>query len=132
MGGRGMILAGFPRTKNQATWLNEQADIGSVFNVDMDRDIVVQLLNGRRVCPKSGNSYNVCTLKEGGYDLDPLLPKKDPEHCDVSGERLVQRDDDKPEVVRRRLEEYDRQTAPVLDYFKSHGKVVTFAPKRGV
>lgn len=58
--------------------------------------------------------------------------KKDPERCDLTGEKLVRRDDDNPEIVAHRLKIYEESTQPILDFYKQAGKLVTFEPKRGV
>jgi adenylate kinase len=126
------ILDGFPRNITQAEWLDSYKSIDLVVNFDMDRNLLVEKLAGRRVCPVSGETYNVFEIKRDGYDMDPLLPSKDPTRCDKSGELLVQRDDDRPEVIRRRLEIYDQETAPLFDYYSMQGKLFTFEPKRGV
>eukprot|EP00494_Astrolonche_serrata_P000649 UN00654 len=51
-------------------------------NLDLNRDVLVEKLAGRRVCPKTGRSYNIFELRRDGYDMDPLLPTKDPTRCD--------------------------------------------------
>lgn len=127
-----VILDGFPRNLIQAAWLDTYKHVDLVVNFDMDRNLLVEKIAGRRICPVSGETYNVFEIKKDGYDMDPLLPTKDPLRCDKSGELLVQRDDDRPEVVRRRLEIYDEETAPLFNYYQSQGKLHTFEPKRGV
>jgi adenylate kinase len=127
-----VILDGFPRNLTQAEWLDSYKHIDLVVNFDMNRTLLVEKLAGRRVCPVSGETYNVFQIKKDGYDMDPLLPAKDPTRCDKSGELLVQRDDDRPEIIRRRLEIYDEETAPLFDYYDKQGKLFTFEPKRGV
>jgi len=129
---QGVILDGFPRNLVQATWLDTYKHVDLVVNFDMERNLLVEKIAGRRICPVSGETYNVFEIKKDGYDMDPLLPTKDPARCDKSGELLVQRDDDRPEVVRRRLEIYDEETAPLFNYYKNQGKLHTFEPKRGV
>ena len=111
----GFILDGFPRTVPQAEALSKHLSqvgrrITAVLLIDVPDDDVVRRLSGRRVCVKAGHNYHV--------DFDP--PKHD-DVCDQDGSRLVQRDDDKPEVVQKRLAVYHEQTEPVIDYYDEKG-----------
>jgi adenylate kinase len=111
----GFILDGFPRTTAQAEALSKQlAQLGrritAVLLIDVPDEEVVRRLSGRRVCVKAGHNYHV--------EFDP--PKRDGV-CDQDGSRLVQRDDDKPDVVQKRLSVYHEQTEPVIDYYDEKG-----------
>ena len=111
----GFILDGFPRTVHQAAALNKQLSqlgrrITAVLLIDVPDEQVVRRLSGRRVCVKSGHNYHV--------EFDP--PKHD-DICDQDGSRLVQRDDDQPEVIEKRLRVYHEQTEPVIDYYDEKG-----------
>ncbi|MGI8430020.1 MAG: adenylate kinase [Solirubrobacteraceae bacterium] len=111
----GFILDGFPRTLEQAEALEQQLSalgrrVTAALLVDVGDDHVVRRLSGRRVCVKSGHNYHV--------DFDP--PKRD-QVCDQDGSRLIQRDDDDPEVIRNRLQVYHRQTEPLIDYYDGRG-----------
>jgi adenylate kinase len=108
----GFLLDGFPRNTVQADALGKTlADSGrrltAVVLIDVPDDEVVRRLAGRRVCAKSGHVYHV--------EFDP--PKREG-ICDQDGSRLIQRDDDQEETIRRRLEVYARQTAPLIDYYE--------------
>jgi adenylate kinase len=111
----GFILDGFPRTTEQAKALDKLlSDLGrritAAILIDVSDDEVVKRLSGRRVCVKSGHIYHV--------EDDP------PKHegvCDQDGSRLIQRDDDKPEVIRHRLEVYHAETEPVIEYYDAQG-----------
>ena len=111
----GFILDGFPRTLEQAKALDRQlSDLGrrvtTALLIDVPDDELVRRLSGRRVCVKAGHNYHV--------EFDP------PKHegvCDQDGSRLVQRDDDKPEVIRNRLRVYHDQTEPLIDYYDEQG-----------
>jgi adenylate kinase len=111
----GFILDGFPRTIEQAEALDTQlSELGSRITaallIDVPDDEVVRRISGRRVCVKSGHNYHV--------QNDP------PKHegiCDQDGSRLVQRDDDRDDVVRKRLEVYHQQTEPLIDYYDKQG-----------
>jgi adenylate kinase len=111
----GFILDGFPRTVPQAEALDKQLSelgrrITAVLLLDVPDEEVERRLSGRRVCVKKGHNYHV--------EFDP--PKREGV-CDQDGSRLIQRDDDKPEVVRNRLSVYQEQTAPLVDYYDEQG-----------
>jgi adenylate kinase len=111
----GFILDGFPRTREQAEALDHQLQelgrrITAVLLLEVPDEEVVKRLSGRRVCVKAGHNYHV--------DFDP--PKHDGV-CDQDGSRLIQRDDDKPEVIQNRLRVYHEKTAPVIDYYDQQG-----------
>jgi adenylate kinase len=111
----GFILDGFPRTTEQAEALDKQLGemdrrITAVLLLDVPNEEVERRLSGRRVCVKKGHNYHV--------EFDP--PKREGV-CDQDGSRLIQRDDDKPEVVRKRLETYQEKTAPLIDYYDEQG-----------
>jgi adenylate kinase len=111
----GFILDGFPRTIEQAKALDKQlAELGrrvtAALLVDVPDEEVIRRLSGRRVCKKAGHNYHV--------EFDP--PKHE-DVCDQDGSRLVQRDDDKAEVVKNRLKVYHEQTEPLVDYYDEQG-----------
>jgi adenylate kinase len=111
----GFILDGFPRTIEQAKALDKQLTemgrrVTAAILVDVPDQEVVRRISGRRLCVKSGHNYHV--------DFDP--PKREGV-CDQDGSRLIQRDDDKDEVVRNRLKVYHDQTEPLIDYFDDQG-----------
>ncbi|XP_055064907.1 GTP:AMP phosphotransferase AK3, mitochondrial [Misgurnus anguillicaudatus] len=109
------LLDGFPRTVAQAEALDSVCDVDSVINLDVPFQTIRERLTSRWVHLPSGRVYNI--------DFNP--PKK-PGLDDVTGEPLVQRDDDSPETVTRRLKDYERQTQPVLEYYRSKGVLETF------
>jgi adenylate kinase len=116
----GFLLDGFPRTVDQAKALDEALGrldrrLTAVLLIDAPDDEVVRRLSGRRMCAKSGHVYNVHT--------DP--PKHD-EVCDQDGSRLVQRDDDREETVRKRLEVYHRQTSPLIRFYEERDLLKRF------
>lgn len=111
----GFILDGFPRTIEQAKALESQlSELGrrvtAALLIDVPAEDVVRRLSGRRVCVKSGHNYHV--------DFDP--PKREG-ICDQDGSRLIQRDDDEPDVIRNRLRVYHDQTAPLIGYYDDQG-----------
>jgi len=116
----GFLLDGFPRTVDQAEALDEalarlDRRLTAVLLVDVPDDDVVRRLSGRRMCAKSCHVYNVHT--------DP--PKHD-EVCDQDGSRLVQRDDDREETVRKRVDVYHRQTAPLIRFYEDRDLLKRF------
>ena len=111
----GFILDGFPRTVPQAEALDRQLSqmsrrITTVLLIEVTDEEVVRRLSGRRVCVKNGHNYHV--------EFDP--PKREGV-CDQDGSRLVQRDDDKPDVIEQRLRVYHDQTEPVIGYYDGKG-----------
>ncbi len=111
----GFLLDGFPRTAEQGRALDSAlVDVGrrltAALLIDVPDDEVVRRLSGRRVSVKSGRVYHV--------EFDP--PKHEG-RCDVDGSRLVQREDDKPETVRHRLEVYHRMTEPLIKHYEDKG-----------
>jgi adenylate kinase len=111
----GFILDGFPRTVEQARALDELlSELGrrvtAALLIDVPDEEAERRISGRRVCVKSGHSYHT--------DFDP--PKREGV-CDQDGSRLIQRDDDKSEVVQNRLRVYHEQTEPLIEYYDEHG-----------
>jgi adenylate kinase len=111
----GFILDGFPRTIEQAQALDNQLGelgrrITAVLLLDVPDEEVERRLAGRRICVKAGHNYHV--------EFDP--PKRDGV-CDQDGSRLIQRDDDKPEVIRNRVSVYHEKTRPVIDFYEEQG-----------
>jgi len=115
---RGVILDGYPRTVEQAHVLDGiLAELGRtlerVILVDVPDDEIVRRLGGRRSCPKCGKVYHLI-----------YSPPADGKHCDVCGVELVQRDDDKEEVIRQRLVQYHEKTQPLVDLYEQRGLLV--------
>lgn len=116
----GFLLDGFPRTIGQAEMLEQTLkgrgrQLTGAILIEAPDDDVVQRLSGRRTCAKGGHVYHV--------DFDP--PKNDGV-CDQDGSRLIQRDDDKPETVRKRLSVYHEQTEPLIEWYTDKGLLSRF------
>ena len=114
----GFLLDGFPRNVAQAGELDGILDelgvkLGVVLDLDVDFDEVVKRLSGRRTCKKCGHVWHI------EYDAP-----SQPEVCDRCGGALFQRDDDKPETVRHRLDVYHVQTEPLIDFYRDRGQLV--------
>ncbi len=105
----GYLLDGFPRTLPQADAVtNAGIEIDAVIEIDVADEEIVKRMSGRRVHLASGRTYHII------YN-PPKIERKD----DITGEDLVQRDDDKEEVVKERLKVYHEQTEPLVDYYKA-------------
>ncbi len=108
----GYVLDGYPRTKDQAESLSEITEIDVVINLDVADDVIVNRLSSRRVCEECGEIYNL-----------EFKPPENEGVCDKCGADLFQRDDDTPEVIRNRLDEYKERTQPLLNYYREKGVV---------
>jgi adenylate kinase len=120
----GFLLDGFPRNLHQAENLEKALErrgreLTAALLIEADDDDVIKRLSGRRVCVKNGHNYHM--------DFDP--PKND-EVCDQDGSRLVQRDDDKPETVKHRLDVYREQTEPLVERYEEKGVLKRFDGSR--
>jgi len=106
----GYILDGFPRTIPQAESLAEFSQVDKVVNFDIPDTAVVERLGGRRTCRKCGTNFHIHFGK----------PKKE-DTCDNCESELYTRDDDKEGAIKKRLEVYREQTAPLIDYYRKKG-----------
>jgi adenylate kinase len=125
---KGFILDGFPRTLHQAEIFNETPHRPTmVVNLDQRMDIIIRKISGRRVCQNCGETYNVEHIIEDGLDMPPMLPKVE-NICDKCGaiDSLIQRGDDRLEVVRERMDHYFAQTEPLISYYKKQQVMTTF------
>jgi adenylate kinase len=116
----GFLLDGFPRTIGQAEMLDDTLSrlgrsLTAALLIEAPDDEVVRRLSGRRTCANGGHVYHV--------EFDP--PKNEGV-CDQDGSRLIQRDDDKPETVRKRLSVYHDQTEPLIDWYEDKGLLRRF------
>lgn len=107
----GYMLDGFPRTIPQAEKLSELEHIDAVINIDIDSSLLMERLCGRRVCKDCRESYHISRLN--GKTT-----------CEKCGGELFQRKDDNPETVSSRLEVYNVQTAPLIDYYTKQGLLI--------
>ena len=116
---KGWIMDGFPRTLAQAEELSKMLEkrgetIDRVLVIDVDPEIIVRRLANRRVCPKCNAVYNLDTITTKVAGI-----------CDACGAGTVKRPDDEEATVRKRLEVYEKQTAPVIEYYRKRGGFVT-------
>jgi len=104
---KGFILDGYPRTMKQAKALDRMARIDAVIRLIVPEWVIIERLSNRRVCRGCGTIFNVKYLKPRVEGV-----------CDKCGGELYQREDDKPEVIRQRLTVHERQTQPLIEYYK--------------
>ncbi len=114
----GMILDGFPRTMTQKDVLDAML---AARGTTLSHVIVLQISDQESMNRLSGRWVCSNTQCEENYHVTFNPPKKDPTRCDKCGSPLMQRDDDKPDAIRRRLEIYHRDTQPLIDYYRSRG-----------
>ncbi len=117
--GSRFVLDGYPRSVSQAESLEEIARendtcVRRAFYIDLPIELAINRLSGRRVCPSCGTNYN----------LDNMMPVKDPDLCDKCDVPLVIRDDDRPETIRRRMEIYEAETAPLIAWYEKESKLL--------
>lgn len=115
----GFLLDGFPRTVYQAEKLDEflaehDMKLDKVIDIEVEKEELITRLTDRRVCKKCGASYHVVNI-----------PPKKEGICDICGEELFQRADDKIETVENRIEVYNEQTMPLVDYYTKAGNIAT-------
>jgi adenylate kinase len=117
---KGFLFDGFPRTIPQADALKEAGvAIDAVVDIDVPDEEIIKRMSGRRVHLASGRTYHII-----------FNPPKEEGKDDVTGEDLIQRDDDQKETVRKRLDVYHAQTEPLIDYYKTwEGSGESEAPK---
>jgi adenylate kinase len=122
----GALLDGFPRTPAQAdaleTMLHEfNGHVDSVPFITAEEDVLVERLSGRWTCRANGHVFN-----------EKFNPEKVRGICDFDGSELYQRDDDKVETVKRRIDVYLAQTSPLINYYRDHGKLVEIDGTQGI
>lgn len=115
----GYLLDGFPRNIYQAEALDDFCAPDKIINLDVDLDSIEKRITGRRSCPECGGAYHIDFLS-------------DKESCPECGAKLISRADDCPEIVKNRLTVYSQQTQPLVDYYKSQGKLLNVNGNRAI
>lgn len=123
---KGFLLDGFPRTIAQAEALENllsdmEESLDYVLHIDVPKEQLIERLTGRRICPTCGATYHVA-----------FNPPKEDGKCDHDGSELIQREDDQPETVRKRIEVNVEQTQPLLDFYRDKGYLVSFEGDRDI
>jgi len=130
----GVIFDGYPRTVDQAKFLEKIIKIDLVINLKIPEKILIEKISARRICKNCGDIYNVADINEIIDDVDYILPPMNPKKpgiCDKCGGEIIQRNDDKPETVKERLKVYEKQSKPVIDYYKNKIKFLDVVVNRG-
>lgn len=104
----GYVLDGYPRNRTQAEFLDDIADPDLILVVTVSEETSIERLSGRRECPDCGATYHI--------EFDPPATEG---ICDACGESLIQREDDQPAAIRRRLEIYHEETKPVIEFYRT-------------
>ncbi|UUD37102.1 adenylate kinase [Mycoplasmopsis californica] len=117
---KAFILDGYPRTINQAEFLTslelEGVKITKAILLEAPHDVLIERLSGRRFCPKCQKNYHL-----------KFFPSKLVNKCEVDETLLLQRKDDTPEAIKKRLVVYEKQTLPLINYYKEHNLLVTYS-----
>ena len=106
----GFIFDGFPRSIEQAKQFDKISKFDMVIFLDVPKEVLIERTSGRKTCKKCGEIFNMATF-----------PPKKEGICDKCGGELFQREDETPEGIKKRLEEYERNTKPLIDYYKKQG-----------
>ena len=104
---KGFILDGFPRTLSQAKMLEKIKKIDKVLNFVADEKTIMDRLSGRRICEKCNEVYHIKNMQPKVEGI-----------CDKCGSKLTQRSDEKPEVIKKRVKEYNKKTKPLIQYYR--------------
>ncbi len=121
---KGFILDGYPRTFEQAKALANITDVDIVIKLFVPEDILVEKLSARRTCSECGDLYNIADINREGIRMPPMNPKI-PGKCDKCGGKLIQRSDDKPEAIHKRLE-LQKVDPRIVDFYKKMGVLKNF------
>ncbi len=122
----GFLLDGFPRNLNQADalklFLKEHGmDLDAVVDIEVDKNALVQRISGRRMCKDCGASYHIIFKKPKVEGI-----------CDICGGQLYQRDDDKEETVLKRIGVYEKETSPLIDFYRNENLLIEIDGNRNV
>jgi adenylate kinase len=123
----GNILDGFPRTLEQAVWLDRCQDAQGfgaptvAVCIHIDYNNLLRRITGRRTCPVCQTSYNVS-----------LNPPRQDEHCDIDGTKLTRRSDDTEQVFAERIRAYESLTGPVVEHYRLHGRTIDVDGDRSI
>ncbi|SJZ94053.1 adenylate kinase [Garciella nitratireducens] len=123
---RGFLLDGFPRTVTQAKDLDNvlkemKISLDAVLNIIVDASLLIDRITGRRICKNCGATYHVT-----------FNPPKTKGKCDICNGELYQREDDKKETVKKRLEVYTKETQPLIDYYQQKNLLETINGQQSI
>lgn len=130
----GFILDGFPRTIGQAKFLERLTKIDAVINLHIPEDVLIEKISARRVCRKCGENYNAADINRiinGVRYRFPNVGSKVEGICDKCGGELIQRTDDNPKAIKDRIDIYNKQAKPVIEYYKGKTKFIEIVVNGG-
>lgn len=136
---RSAILDGYPRNLDQAKLLDQEIDqMGQrqvvAVNIALDREVTIEKLLGRMLCKTCKDEFNSANINRNGYIMPALLP--DPQKCKLGPEKChfieERRPDDNLETISKRFDEYEKKTAPLIQYYDDKKALNTFHVKKGV
>lgn len=116
----GYILDGYPRTINQAEFLAKFQDINKVINLELSEEEVINRISGRRTCLNCGEMYHI------------MYKSPNSDNKCKCGNEIIQRDDDKPEAVKIRLQVYKKQTEPLIEFYTNKGIILNIDASPGI
>jgi adenylate kinase len=131
----GFILDGYPRTIPQAQALDKAVKIDAVLNLRIHEKILIMKLSARRICNNCGENYNIIDVQETLNGMEYHMPAMRPEtpgKCDICGGTLIQRKDDRVEVIETRLKLYHQQSEPLIRYYRSRGLIEDISVHLGI
>jgi len=122
----GFLLDGFPRTENQALALDEVLNelgisLDAVINIKVDSQVLVSRITGRRICKDCGATYHI-----------EFNPPAEEGVCDLCGGELYQRSDDNEDTVQNRIDVYNKQTAPLIEYYSKQDLIITIDGEQAI
>jgi len=130
----GFILDGFPRTVEQAKFLEGLSKIDAVINLHIPEDVLIEKLSARRTCKNCGENYNSASIDriiDGVRYMFPNVGSKIEGICDKCGGELIQRPDDNPKAIKDRIDIYNKQAKPIIDYYKGKMKFLDIVVNGG-
>jgi len=128
---KGFLLDGYPRKVSQAELLEEVHQLDVVLNIALDEDVLTLKAVSRRVCSSCGANYNLAQINRGEIQMPPILPQVEGV-CDKCGGTLIQREDDKEDIVRNRLRVYHKNTHPLIKYYSDKNILLNFQVRKGI
>lgn len=131
-----LLLDGFPRNVKQAQYLDHHMSDLNAVHIQLEKDIAVEKLLGRRICSACGQNFNITDICRNEYVMPAILPDpatcpRGPVECEQYRE-LEKRSDDTRETILKRFEVFETETAPVIRYYGEQNRLKTFDVKRGV
>ena len=110
---KGFILDGYPRTKEQAEFLDKLVKIDIAINLEISKEMVIKRISSRRICQKCGKNFNVLYKKSKKAGI-----------CDFCNDKLITRADDKKISIEKRLANYERETKPLIKFYEKKGILI--------